>query len=163
MTSRELVQSVEEGDALKFDSISERCVYLYMRFHADKKGVFRLAMTELASLLNVNRQTVLKHVDTLMAKNLVKRTGHGRYVVYAAPMTLERVTLDYLKDLAEGETALSEDVERLFYGDVLPYADSPGYDERGDAITEALMACNRRGLLLFNEYSGELTRTAKPV
>lgn len=116
MTSRDLVLSVEEGDALKFDSISERCVYLYMRFHADRKGVFRLAMTELAAILNVNRQTVLKHVETLLTKHLLRRHGHGRYVVFANPWTLKAEVVALLDSLKPGDEVYPESICRSLYG-----------------------------------------------
>jgi predicted ArsR family transcriptional regulator len=78
MTSTDLYVAMEEADSAWFGSLSERCIYHYLLFHADKKGVFRLAMTELASVLDVKRQTVQKHVDSLIEKRLVRRVGHGR-------------------------------------------------------------------------------------
>lgn len=116
MTSRDLVLSVEEGDALKFSSISERCVYLYMRFHADKRGVFRLAMTELAAILNVNRQTVLKHVETLLTKHLIRRQGHGRYVVFAQPWSLKAEVVAMLDSLKVGDEVDLDPICRSLYG-----------------------------------------------
>lgn len=162
MTSGALAASWERDDLPRMP-LGERLVYMELRYLSDRKGTLRLSQSDLANKLGVTRQAIVKHVDALISKRLVKRVGHGRYAVYADPMSLERVTLDYIKGLAEGDKALSEDVERLFYGDVLPYADSPGYDDRNDAITEALMACHRHGLLHFDEYTSDLTRTAKPI
>ena len=66
MTSGDLVYSVEHTDQLKLGSLSERLVYLYLRYHADKKSVVRLSMSELASTLEVNRQTILNRVAQLL-------------------------------------------------------------------------------------------------
>jgi len=56
MTSRDLILRLRKN-AHQFSSMSEGYVYLYLRFYADKRGNFRLSMTELATMLNVNRQT----------------------------------------------------------------------------------------------------------
>lgn len=160
LTSRDLVLSVEDGDALKFDSISERCIYLYMRFHADKKGVFRLAMTELASILNVNRQTVLKHVETLIAKRLVRKIGHGRYAVYAEPWSLGGIAKRYMADLKEGAVFNLDVLSERAYGELIDHSST---DPRSDEMYNLLSKIERTGLLSFNEDTGEYFRTSKPV
>lgn len=116
MTSRDLVVSVEDGPSTPFSSISERCVYLYLRFHADRHGVLRLAMTELAAMLGVNRQTILKHVDTLLAKRLIRRQGHGRYVVYGQPWSVQSEISAYLDSLKPGAEADPDVVSQALYG-----------------------------------------------
>jgi DNA-binding transcriptional ArsR family regulator len=102
MTSTDLYVAMEEADSAWFGSLSERCIYHYLLFHADKKGVFRLAMTELASVLDVKRQTVQKHVDSLIEKRLVRRVGHGRYRVYREPWSLDAEVRAYLDSLKPG-------------------------------------------------------------
>ena len=159
MTSRDLVLSVEEGDPSRFGSMSEGYVYLYMRFHADKKGVFRLAMTELAATLNVNRQTILKHVETLITKRLVRKIGHGRYVVYAEPWSLSSIAKRYMAELKEGSVFDLDVLAERAYGELIDHGSN---DPRSDEMYNLLSKIERVGLLSFNENTGEYFRTAKP-
>lgn len=126
MTGQDALRTLEDGDALDFGSISERCIYLYLRFHADRKGVVRLAMSELAAILKVNRQTVLKHVEALVQRQLLRRIGHGRYRVFAEPWSVESVARQYVGSLEPGAEF---DVQRLA---VLAYGEENDLDWEGD-------------------------------
>lgn len=137
MTSRDLVVSVEEGDAHRFSSMSEGYVYLYLRHHADKKGIFRLAMTELAAMLNVNRQTILKHVDTLMEKQLVTKQGHGRYRIHTDPWSFRDIVSAYLNTLDEGQEF---DPSALFQA---AYAEKPDWSSDDPRVDEVLTYANK--------------------
>lgn len=160
MTSRDLVVSVEEGDATRFDSMSEGYVYLYMRHHADKKGVLRLAMTELAGMLGVNRQTILKHVDTLMAKRLVDREGHGRYRVFDAPRTIRDHAADYFASLKVGEEYDSGELYSRVYGRKADYnANDPDLDQVMDVAVELEQA----GFLATDPNSFTMTKLREAV
>lgn len=160
MTSRDLVLSVEEGDAHRFSSMSEGYVYLYLRYHADKKGVFRLAMTELAAMLNVNRQTVLKHVETLMEKRLVARQGHGRYRVHAEPWSIREAARACLAELNEGDELLVSTLAKRAYGEDLDYG-AAADDPREKELFEYLEKLEKAKMLRYDEMNGTYHRTGR--
>lgn len=154
MAKNELWDSMDDADPAWFTSISERCVYLYMRYHADKKGVFRLAMTELSTILNVNRQTVLKHVDTLMKSRLVSRSGHGRYIVRAAPMTLHDCAKKYRATLKPGDEWDAWDLAEIMWGEKFTADTMDPRINEALAYTEML---ERNGRLIYDEMSSVYT------
>lgn len=158
MTSRDLVVSVEEGDAHRFSSMSEGYVYLYLRHHADKKGIFRLAMTELAAMLNVNRQTILKHVDTLMEKQLVTKQGHGRYRIHADPWSIRDVTKAYLDSLPEGANFDTTRLAEMAYGERLDWSSD---DPRADELLEYCIKLERAGWLVADDITGDYTKAER--
>lgn len=134
MTGQDVLRTLEEGDALDFGSISERCIYLYLRYHADRRGVVRLAMSELAAMLKVNRQTVLKHVEALVQRNLARRVSHGRYKVYAEPWTLQGEIHDYLLSLKPGQAVEVDPVSRSVWGIAFQELDDRTMDTLLDAF-----------------------------
>ena len=159
MTSRDLVVSVEEGDAHRFSSMSEGYVYLYLRYHADRKGVFRLAMTELASLLNVNRQTVLKHVETLMEKRLVARQGHGRYRIHPEPWSIREAARACLAELKEGDELSMSVLARRAYGEDLDWGSVD--DPREKEVFDYLEKLEAARMLRYDEMNGTYHRTGR--
>lgn len=154
MTAKDLIQSVDEGDAHRFTSMSEGYVYLYLRFHADKRGVFRLAMTELASMLNVNRQTVLKHVETLIQKRLVTREGHGRYHVHAEPFSLRDAAKAYRATLKPGDEWWTYEFAKIAYGIEF---DAESTDPRLDEAMAYTQTLEQAGRLIWNEFTATYT------
>lgn len=149
MTSRDVVLSME-ADGLEFGSLSERLIYLYLRYHADRKGIFRLSLTELASQLNVNRQTVIKHIDALMKASLVTRQGHGRYRIHAAPWSIRDVAKGYLDSLQDGEEFDTSKLAVLAYGEHLDWSSD---DPRTDELIEYAGKLERAGWLTMDEMT----------
>lgn len=159
MTARDMVVSAEADDCAIFGSLSEHLVYLFMRLHADRNGVFRLSMTEFAAQHNVNRQTILKHVESLLAKQLVTRQGHGRYRVHAEPWSLRTVAGRYLDTLQAGDEFDTAVFGKLAYGESLPWGDN---DPRTDAIIEYTEKLERAGRLTFGDRDGEYHKVGRP-
>lgn len=158
MTSRDAVLSLEDTE-LEFGSLSERLIYLYLRFHADRKGVVRLSMAELAAQLRVNRQTVVKHVDALQERHLVTRQGHGRYRVHAEPWSPKEVARAYFKSLAPGDEWDIVALEHRAYGRTL--LDTDEDYARSSELIEYLNALERGGFIREVGGNGTMVRTDK--
>lgn len=161
MTRNALLEAWERDDLPKM-LLGERLVYLEMLYLGNRSGTLRLSQTDLANKLGVTRQAIVKHVDGLMAKKLVRRVGHGRYAVHAEPWSLDRIARAYLRDLKAGEIAWQAELERRAYGDELN-GDDPCWDERSSALIDAMIALERQGFLSFNEDDSEYRRTVKPI
>lgn len=160
MTGQDVLRTLEEGDALDFGSISERCIYLYLRHHADRRGVVRLAMSELAAMLKVNRQTVLKHVEALVQRNLVRRVGHGRYTIYGEPWSVEAIARRHIDSLAPGAEFRVELVAALAYGESNDL-DWNGDDPRVRELDSLEYRLQSAGLLTMDEDGA--IRKARPA
>jgi DNA-binding transcriptional ArsR family regulator len=150
MTSRDAIASLEDTE-LEFGSLSERLIYLYLRFHADRKSVVRLSMAELAAQLGVNRQTVVKHVDALKERHLVTRQGHGRYRVHAEPWSLRNFAKAMLDELKDGDVFDVNEMARRAYGEPPDWA---GDDPRAEEVLEYQLRLERAGIIWTDEYTG---------
>ena len=155
MTSGDLVYSVEHTDQLKLGSLSERLVYLYLRYHADRKSVVRLSMSELASTLEVNRQTILKHVNTLMEKRLLTREGHGRYRVHSEPWSLRNYVQPMLAALNDGDVLDTSELARRAYGEALDWSSE---DPRIEEVFQYTQRMERAGVVWHDELTGDLRK-----
>lgn len=163
MTARDFVVSVED-DSLTFGKVDasgkvsdrgklgERMVYLYMRYHADKKGILRMPLTEIAHRLETSRRTIMDHVESLLAKKLVTREGHGRYRVHAEPWSLRTFAKQMLDALQEGEIFDTSKLATMAYGESLDWASE---DPRVEEVLEYAQRLERAGLIWSDEYTGE--------
>lgn len=115
MTSKALIESWERDDLPKM-LLGERLVYMEMRFLSDRKGTLRLSQTDLSAKLGVTRQAIVKHVDSLTEKRLVRRIGHGRYTVCADPYSLFDAAKDYRATLKPGDEWDAWDLAEIMWG-----------------------------------------------
>lgn len=157
MTSKDMIDSAET-DGLAFGSLGERCVYLLLRYHADKKGVVRISLTEMAARLSVSRRTVNDHVDGLMERRLLIREGHGRYRVHAEPWSPRDVARAYFKTLAPGDEWDILALEHRAYGRSL--GDTGEDDERFKELIGYMDALIQGGFLAEGQ-NGSVVRTQK--
>lgn len=125
MTVKSLLEAIEHDDLPKM-TLAERAVYLYLLRDADKNGALRLSQSDLGARLGVTRQTIVKHIDSLMEKRLVNHRGHGRYRVFTEPWSVESVARQYVAGLLPGAEF---DVQRLA---VLAYGENNDLDWDGD-------------------------------
>ncbi len=115
MTSGALAASWERDDLPRMP-LGERLVYMELRYLSDRKGTLRLSQSDLANKLGVTRQAIVKHVDALMAKKLVRRQGHGRYAVFAEPWSLDGEVVALLDSRKPGDEINPDPICRAIYG-----------------------------------------------
>ena len=82
MTQNHHRQAMEE-EAERFDSSSERTIYLQMMWWADKKGVIRRSQRDVAEDTLLHRITVAKNIQSLTEKGLIRKVRQGRYAIPA--------------------------------------------------------------------------------
>jgi hypothetical protein len=151
MTARDAIASLDD-QGLEFGTLGEHLVYILLRYNADKRGIVRLSMSELAAQLRVNRQTVLKHTGALQERKLLTRQGHGRYRVHAAPWSLRDVARAYLDSLKVGEMWDPNEFARRLYGESVDWA---GTDPRVEEVLAYQQKLETAGLLVYDEMSGD--------
>jgi biotin operon repressor len=157
MTALDIGHSAENTD-LKFSSLGERCVYLYLRFYADRKGRVRVSLTDLAEQLDCSRRTINDHVKSLLEKRLLTHQGHGRYRAHATPWSLRDVGRAYLSTLDTGDEF---DTSTLF---TLAFGEDGDWGSADPRLTETLNyaeTLERAKILAFNEMTGTYTRIAR--
>lgn len=153
MTAKALLDSWEADD-LPHMTLGERLVYMELRYSADKRGTLRLSQSDLAAKLGVTRQAIVKHVDSLMAKRLVARVGHGRYTVMAAPRSMFDAAKAYRATLHPGDEWSAWDFAEVAFG-VRLTADSD--DPRLDEAMEYTETLRRAGRLHFDDLTSVYT------
>lgn len=142
MTEKDLTESAHAMPE-ELGALGERLVYLMLRLYADRKRVVRVSIVELAQQLGVNRQTVLSHVEKLLEKKLVRRAGHGRYLVYPRPWSIREETYEYLLTVKTGDLVSSAPVIKALWGKTWDEVD----DRTQDAVLDA-----------FDQFDGKLWR-----
>lgn len=153
MTAKALLDSWED-DELPQMPLGERLIYMEMRYAADKRGTIRLSQSDLAAKLGVTRQAIVKHVDSLMEKRLVSRTGHGRYTVMSAPRSLFDAAKAYRAKLKPGDEWSAWDLAAEAFGiEFAPDSTDQRLNE-AMAYTETLQ---RAGRLHYDETTGVYT------
>lgn len=158
MTAHDLIRSVETTSTLELDSLSERLVYLYLRYHADKKSIVRLSMSELAADLGVNRQTILKHIRSLLEKHLTTHIGHGRYRVHAEPWSMGVIFTGMLRELNDGDIFNLDDFCQRLYGERVSWSSD---DPRADEI-DRFLKIQERLIRIHTDSDGDLRKGATP-
>lgn len=157
MTSRDAVESLDNTD-LEFGSLGEHLIYLMFRHNADKKGIIRLSMVELAAQLRVNRQTVVKHLEGLVKRQLVTRQGRGRYKVHPEPWSAKEIIRKHFLSMTPGDEWSIDDLERIVYSESLD-----AYDPRFTELVEYTDKLVKNGFLNEDAQSGIIRRTRKTV
>ena len=59
----------------------DRSVYLELAYRCEFSGLLRLRQTDIAEIMHYSLKTVAKAFDTIEAKGLLQKVGHGRYKV----------------------------------------------------------------------------------
>lgn len=114
MTTKAFIDAVESYDLPKM-TLAERLIYLYLVRDSDVRHQLRLSQSDLAARLGVTRQTIVKHIESLREKHLVRHTGHGRYCVYPRPWSIDEEVRDYLLTLKPGDVVVPSVVSRALW------------------------------------------------
>lgn len=75
--------------ALPFDTSTQRYIFLESCYRADNKGVIRVSMTELASILLLSRITIAKEYSRLLELRLLDKYSYGKYRVLVDVATVK--------------------------------------------------------------------------
>lgn len=148
-----------ERDDLPEMLLGERLVYMEMRAASGSKGKLRFSAVDLSHKLGVNRQSIIKHVDSLMAKGLVRRESHGRYTVYAKPYSLLDAAKDYRATLKPGDEWNTLDLAEIMWGEQL---DPASMDPRVNEVIDYTMMLEKAGRLEYDEIESVWTVPRTP-
>lgn len=78
------VKSLLERDE-KWPAPMAKLVAIEMAYHADRKGICRVSLTEVAGSSGLSRVYVGRMMEALCAAGVFARLGHGRYGVRYTP------------------------------------------------------------------------------
>lgn len=77
MGYKQYVWAIDQG--IKFDSGTQRSIFLEICFRADSKNIIRMGQSELAIEMLYSTATIKREFVKLQMMGLIEKEGHGRY------------------------------------------------------------------------------------